>query len=158
MGVLAACSMEKRAEVVCPDVKVIKDTDHITRFKEGPGRDITDIMLEANLRRANGSCEVFSDYIELFLVIDMQANQGAALEAGIGNLDLIVGITDLSGKFVEKRKMPVKLIFPANQPVINYTERFQVIIPLEEKQSPLDFRLYVGYGLSKDELQYNRSQ
>lgn len=157
MGILAACSTEKSVPVVCPEVKVLKDTDHVTRFKEGPGRDITDITLQANLRRANGLCESFDDHVEVFLGIDMQASQGAALEANQTELDLIVGITDLSGKFVQKRRIPLELVFPANQPVINYSERLQIVIPLKEDQAPAEFRLYVGYGLSKEELRYNRA-
>ena len=41
----------------CPKTQLLKDTDIITAYRSGLGRDITDIRYEAEINGFKGSCE-----------------------------------------------------------------------------------------------------
>ena len=40
----------------CPKVAVLADASHMTVFRDGPGRDLTDVQFEADLGRIRGEC------------------------------------------------------------------------------------------------------
>ena len=162
---LAACSGSgfgrTQVEVVCPSVRVIKDTNFLTRFKDGPGRDITDIELQADLVRAAGVCELDDDNVRVFLNIDIEALQGTANQTSTQVVDLIIGIVGIDGKLIAPapighRKLPIDLTFPPNQSQIKYSEIIRIDIPLEPNQSADDFIIYSSFGLTKDEYKYNQ--
>ncbi|WP_420548310.1 hypothetical protein [Curvivirga sp.] len=163
LSALAACAGLGRTQedVVCPSVRVIKDTDVLTRFKPGPGRDITDIELQAELVRAAGVCEAYDDHADVFLNIDIQALQGTANQSSNQVVDLIIGIVGPDGELIAPapighRKLPLNLTFPSNQSQIVYKEVIRVDVPFSEEQSPDDFIIYVSFGLSKEEYKYNQ--
>lgn len=165
LALLAACSGSglgrTQVEVVCPSVRVIKDTDFLTRFKDGPGRDITDIELQANLVRAAGVCELDDDNVRVFLNINIEALQGTANQASTQMVELIIGIVGADGKLIAPapmghRKLPIDLTFPPNQSQIRYSEIIRVDIPLEPDQSAGDFIIYTSFGLTKEEYKFNQ--
>ena len=66
MAVLTACesvdnfnpfSDTKSGPPKCPTIKFLKDADEITVYKSGPGKDLRDIIFEAELTGFKGECE-----------------------------------------------------------------------------------------------------
>ena len=58
----AACGiLEKDQRYACPAVFILQDAQNLTRFKPGPGRDITDIRFEAEIFDFRGQCNFDED-------------------------------------------------------------------------------------------------
>lgn len=155
---LAGCSglADQNKPATCPQVKVLKDLGQITRYREGPGRDITDVLLEAQFTRVAGECNVDDDIVELGLIVNMQARQGPALSADATAVNMLVAVTGKDKKVLSRRVMPVRFDFSNNQSTISYLERFLIDIPKTAAQKSEDFTVFMGYELSQEELEFNR--
>lgn len=154
--ILSACEIAKPVEVACPQVKVLQDVGNIIRFQEGQGRDITDIVLEAEFQRVVGECEVSDEFVEVAVYVELSAAQGAALRNSFADAGIFMAVADPERRIMSRRSMPVKFAFPGNRSRISYIERFLVDIPKTEAQKAENFVVYMGFELSREELQFNR--
>ena len=48
--------------------------------------------------------------------------------------------------------------FPGNQTRAHYTDEFELVIPKLSGQSVDDFLIFIGFELTNEELEYNRSR
>ena len=157
--IMTACVsdiFEESAIVNSPETRVLDSGAKLLRYKEGPGRDITDIILEAELTQVAGECEVNEENVEVGLILSLQASKGPALESNAAKIDLIMAVTDQDQQFMEKQKMDIQLDFSGNRSTIGYQERFYIDIPLKEGQKSDDFKIYITFLLSEEELNFNK--
>ncbi|WP_259782250.1 hypothetical protein [Aestuariispira ectoiniformans] len=157
--VLSACegvNWSKPAPATCPEVRVLEDLGKVTRYKPGPGRDITDVLLEAEFSRVAGDCNVSDDSIEVGLYVGMNASQGPAEQSDAAEVNMIMAIADADRHIISRRSMPIKFSFAGNNSKIYYQERFLAEIPRKKDDNPEDYSIYLGYELSRDELNFNR--
>ena len=156
--ILSACEIAKPVEVSCPKVKVLEDVGNITRFRDGPGRDITDIILEAEFQRVAGECEVSDEFVEVAIYVELTAAQGAALRNPSADASIFMAVADPEKRILSRRAMPIKFAFPGNRSRISYIERFLVDIPKTEAQKAENFVVYMGFEMTREELEFNRSE
>ncbi|MDF3074363.1 MAG: hypothetical protein K0S54_2030, partial [Alphaproteobacteria bacterium] len=58
--IAAGCSskaQEARNAASCPKAYIVGDASSLVRFKQGPGRDPTDVLFRADVMRAENKCE-----------------------------------------------------------------------------------------------------
>ncbi len=82
---LAGCSGDDNEdEAPCPAAKVLGEPSELTRFRDAPGNDPTDILFEARMMRVIGECTYDLDGgdIEIDLEVVMEVVRGAALADG----------------------------------------------------------------------------
>ena len=60
----AGCAGEADIAVKCPDIRIPADTERLTRFRDGGGRDITDVRVQAEVTYLSGSCTVEDEAID----------------------------------------------------------------------------------------------
>ena len=84
MFVLVACdAQESSTAPECPKIVIVKETAEMTAFRPGPGRDLTDIVLDVRIDRYGGSCETDleddrSGQVDVDLQVFFQATRGPA--------------------------------------------------------------------------------
>lgn len=158
---LAACEgmdFSKPGTAKCPEVRVLEDLGELVRYKPGPGRDITDIILEAEFTRVAGECTVNDEVIDVGLYVGMNASQGPAERGDKAKVNMIMAIADADRNILSRRVMPIELSFEGNSSKIYYQERFLAEIPRKKGDSPDSYAIYLGYELTKGELEFNRGQ
>ena len=154
---LGACETQKPSTVACPRVLVDEDVGNLTRFRDGPGRDITDIVVRSEISRIAGACEVTDEVVNVEFGIELKAERGAA-GTGRVNLPLFVAVVDESGKVIDRQSFSETADFSGNRSQMALRDVFTVAIPRKQGAATDSHRVYVGFELTRDEVTYNREQ
>ena len=156
--VLSGCA--QRLVPPCPSVRVDAATAGFTKFKDGPGRDLTDIEYQADIVGFKGECDYDDEEVQVTFNVDFALTGGAAAKGGEAPLYYFVAIPQFFPTAEGKRVMKVNHRLPART---GARETFSesgvtVTIPLKKDQAGASFDVYVGFQLDAAQLEYNRSR
>ena len=155
---LAACAgPQAAAPVACPRVLVDEDVASLTRFREGPGRDITDIVVQAAIARIAGACEVDDEVVSVEFGIELMAERGAAGGTTV-DMPLFVAVIGGDGAVIDRQGFTERAQFQGNRTQVALRDVFVIDIPRQQGVATDSYRIYVGFELSRDEVTYNRAQ
>ena len=140
----------------CPTLKPLQNGEKVVRYKPGVGRDITDVILEAEFTQFDGECQANEELVEVGVSIGMKASKGPALEGDLTKVGVILAITDLDKKIIDQSVFDVTLDFSGNRSTISYFERFLIDIPLKEGVKSDEFNIYLTFALSPEEMDFNK--
>lgn len=152
---------EKKPEP-CPRITVLKNTSNLTKFRDGQGRDLTDILFEAKVVNVYSTCQYAVDYttragsIDTQVAVEFEGRRGPANTTRKGTLEYFVAVVDADRNILTKQTYPFTLAFPDNQTV--NTVRDDPVTLTFNTDGTMDgrhFEIYTGLQLSAEELHYN---
>lgn len=159
---VTACTVFQAEEPppACPRISILGDAATLTRFRPGPGRDLTDVLYEGVVTGVNGSCAYADDgkrALSMKVSLVIEAARGPAMRDGRAAFPYFVGITDLSRNVLNKQRFSVTVVFPGNRTRLVVTDNPVALeIPVKAGRGGQDFEVFVGFQLSRPELEYNR--
>ncbi|MFH1803807.1 MAG: hypothetical protein ABID63_02830 [Pseudomonadota bacterium] len=160
-GLLAACGSSFFEEPVipaCPRAFLPSDTASLTEFN-GAGRDLTDVIVQADFDGYNGNCAYDLDdkVVEILISPVILAELGPAATNRNASLQYFVALKDPDGNFIEKSVFDVALVFPNNLNLVRYRDKEVTLkLPLDDVWAGPDYEIYLGFQMSRDQLDYNR--
>lgn len=158
LTILSGCALEPVPP--CPEIRIDSNTSTLTKFKPGEGRDITDVMYQAEIVSFEGTCQFDDDGVEAVMDVDMMVSGGPAVEPGQIDLYYFVAIPrffpDPAGKKVFSRKYKIPSGGPRRERLTESNVR--IFIPLEDKLTAAGYDVYLGFQLTDEQLQYNRQR
>jgi hypothetical protein len=152
---VAGCGGGER-QPPCPKIFLASETSALTRFRDGPGRDITDVAFEAELLGYSGSCKYDKNMLNIELNVDFAVTRGPAGAANRARFDYFVAVPRLFPDPAGKRVFDVDAEIPANQRRIQFRDEIQLDIPLANRNEGPANEIYVGLQLAPEELERNR--
>ena len=155
---LTACAPPPDMLITCPLIRIPQNTERLTRFAPGDGRDITDVVLRAEVKFLSGECTIGEKKIVMTFPIVVRGLRGPAETDGTEPVDVFVAVTTRAKKPLSLRAWPLVLRFQGNRNVVVSSEVITVLIPKTAEQSNKDFLVYLGFRPSKEELSYNREE
>lgn len=166
MFTLSACSAFSNEVVVapeCPHIIIVKDTAELTTFRPGPGRDLTDVVLDARIDRFGGECETDlesdkSGTVNVDLQMIFEATRGPANETRTGEFSFFVAIANRDGAILAKKVFGTEFAFEGNRNRIGGIEELTQEIPLRAGELGEDFDIFIGFQLDPEQLKYNRAK
>ena len=161
LGVLAACTStdeadKARAALGCPGASILGGTEHITQFKTGDGRDLIDVMFEADIRNIGSGCKQLKGRIVSEVSFELVATRGPAAESREGNFIYFVAVTNAAGRVLAKETFDTTIAFAANRRRAGTIELTEQSIPLPAGATSANFEILIGFQLTPDQLKYNR--
>lgn len=164
MFTLVACSIGgSPVAPPCPHIIIVKDTAEMTTFRPGPGRDLTDVVLDARIDRFDGECETDlesdrSGQVNVDLQLFFEAIRGPANTTREGKFRYYVAIGDRTGAILAKKLFSTEFEFEGNRNRIGAAEELTQEIPLRPGDLGDDFDIFIGFQLSPEQLDYNRAK
>lgn len=164
MFTLVACASEESPTApACPNIVIVKDTAELTAFRPGPGRDLTDVVLDARIDRFDGECETDLEpgrigTVSVDLQLFFEAIRGPANTTRQGEFSYYIAIGDRNGKILAKKVFSTEFEFEGNRNRIGAAEELTQEIPLGSGDLGDDFDIFVGFQLSPEQLDYNRAK
>jgi hypothetical protein len=165
---LGGCSMfggddedadiDKAAPQPCPTVGVLDGADRITVFN-GRGRDLTDVVVRGEIRKAVTKCKYDTDEhtISVDLAFDGLAEMGPAATSRDMTLKGFVAITRTDGKIVNKQEFDLPISFAGATRQVRFEKVFEdSVVPYGGTVNGSIYEFLVGFQLSHDQLEYNR--
>ncbi|NKB48167.1 MAG: hypothetical protein GKS02_02265 [Alphaproteobacteria bacterium] len=163
--VLAACSSadDEALAPQCPHIVIVKDTSELTAFRPGPGRDLTDVVLDARIDRFEGECVTDLESsrpvkVNVDLQMIFEATRGPASETRTGEFSFFVAIANRSGDILAKRVFDTEFEFEGNRNRIGGIEELTQEIPLRRGERGEDFDIFIGFQLDPEQLKYNQAK
>ena len=161
MMALAGCEgidLTQETAFRCPEILIPLNTERVTRFAPGTGRDITDVVLQAEVKFLSGECSLEEDNITMTFPIAVRGERGPAERDGVEVMDVFLAVATPDRKILTRREIPMTLPFEGNRTTIVSSDIVTVNIPRDEQQTVDDFLVFMGLALSRDELAYNREE
>jgi hypothetical protein len=161
---LSACSGEmfqRTEERPCPPVLLESSTATLTQFRPGPGRDLTDVVMEAELAGYQGECQYDDEtgVVTVDLALDINASLGPAATDRSQTLRYFVALPRFYPSERGKQVFETTLAFPDSMNRVRYVgEELSIEVPMDPNESALDYPIYIGFQLTQDQVEFNRAQ
>lgn len=165
---LSACSgnwwEDKKETRPCPKVSILADAASETTFAPGPGRDLTDIVHQGEVTGFAGACLYDTDSktgegtLDVELRLDLSAVRGPADTSRRASLRYFVSLTDNKLAVLTRESFDVAAEFPGNRTQAKIEKQpIYLSIPIKKGQTGADFQVFVGFQLTREQLDYNRA-
>jgi hypothetical protein len=147
----------------CPQIGLLKDADHMTVFGDGPGRDISDVVFDAEIKGFKGECEYVGgapDYTEVVLNLRVSFDLllGPAARGRDHKFGYFVAMPDFFPRQDGKSGFSAAVKFPPRRNRVTFTDDpLEITIPLSESRRGPDTKVVISFALSRDQLNFNRS-
>jgi len=158
---LAGCSKDfaDPGAPACPRVALLADAAHLTVYRQGPGRDLTDIVYQADLGRISGEC-VYThskSKVTVEMKLPISAKRGPADRDRVVDLPYFVAVVDNQSHILARQEFGTTIEFAQDQTEAGTVEELEQIIPLKKDQPGSAFQVMVGFRLTPEQLKQNRA-
>lgn len=153
---LGACASAE-SSLPCPEVALLDGVDRMTRFRDGEGRDLTDVEFEATMRGVSGTCDYESGGVDVLTRLEIEVRRGPAIGPGrSASFDFFVALLDPSETMIAKEVFHTEVPFEGNLGRVFDIEELEQVVPLPDvNRGPL-YSVLIGFQLTEEELAYNR--
>lgn len=153
--VVSCAGDEEEPRFFCPGVAVVQDAGQIVHF-QGDGRDLTDVVYEADIGAAIVDCEFDDDLIESELAVRVRVGRGPASVDPRVRFTYFVAIADASRSIVAREEFDVDMALPENKTLIEKVDQVDYQLPVRPGQSGGEYRIFIGFVLTPDDYEYNK--
>lgn len=167
LGLSACDSMKiwrKAKPEPCPRVTVLKNASELTRFKEGLGRDLIDVLFEAKFTDVLSLCKYDVDYdtraglIEVKVAPVIAAMRGAADQNRYADVEYFVALVDDKREILQKNTFNMRLAFPGNLTQNEVRdEPVDLEIVTDGSKDGTNYEIYLGFQMTREEMAYQKS-
>jgi hypothetical protein len=158
---LAGCSSTEKAEkreAACPQAVIPADSAKITRFRDGPGRDMTDVVSEGEILDILVQCKYDKKSVNVDLQVALGSTRGPADRSKVTEYDYFVAVVDPEQNILTKEPFRVRFEFKDNQTKLGSIEELEPRLPLKDVMKGPDYQILIGFQLTPEELAWNRDQ
>ena len=155
LALLSACAGEPETRP-CPRAVVLNDAARQVKFN-GAGRDLTDVLFEAQIQTGQLVCEYDENVLDVDLQVNVVASRGPANSDRLANIRYFVAVAQTDQTILARESFDIAIPFPGNRTRVSGLEEIGQVITLPQGQDGGDYRIYVGLELTHEELEYNRA-
>lgn len=163
---LAACSGKEDQGAPCPQARVLGEPSEMTRYRDGPGRDPTDVLFVARMMKVVGECDypTKGGPIDVDLEVTMDVLRGPAMTDEAAGFRYFVALTewteDATGEPVihSREAFPVETRIPAGHRGLTYRDVLRIKVPRTDARDVRRYVIYLGFELTMEELSRNRER
>ncbi len=132
----------------------------MTKFNPGPGRDITDVSFTGLVADFRAECKFEKDLsaVDIRMSIVFQLSRGAGIRDRQVDFSYYVAMPYFHPKPEGKRVFVKKSEFQGNRARLGLIEEVRLTIPLARNVKHDEYRIFLGFQLSEEQVRYNRSQ
>ena len=156
----AGCStkaQEARNAASCPKAYIVGDASSLVRFKQGPGRDPTDVLFRADVMKAENKCEFSRSgvIIETKVQLGVQEGPAAASQNRQAVFNYFVALIGPNNQIIAREEFTADYRFEGNRTRLAGVEELTQRAGFGADQAGA-YQVAVGIAVSQEELNYNR--
>ena len=148
----------------CPNYWVVADAANVVKFRDGPGRDLTDVNYEGKIVGVQLGCvshidrETRTGTMDVDVTIRFRVQRGPANRDRKARFDYFIRVVGPNGNILEGKNLSVVIDFPGNKTRLQFRsppltlEQFRIT----SKRSNTYYRIFAGFKLNREELDSNR--
>ena len=160
LATLGGCT-NQRTLPPCPNVFALAEARHVDRFREGLGRDLTDVDYSVRLDNWKGTCGYKprdEDWdVNIDLEVSFTVTRGPANGSGAAEFEYFAAIPAFFPKEEGKETIPVSVKFPAGINTVHpISGPIYLTFPVRTDDVIDKYNVYLGVQVTPDELERNR--
>jgi hypothetical protein len=150
---VAACSPSSQVArpANCPKVAVLNELSELTRFRPGPGRDLTDVELEARFAGLSFGCRYEKTAVSVEFDLEIEARRGPALAAPKAEFQYFAAVTNPAGEIVSKETFDADIEFKGNTTRVVLGDELIQRIPLVDTSTAPNWSILIGLQLTDEQ-------
>jgi hypothetical protein len=141
---------------ICPQGLILADAGEVTIFREGPGRDITDVMAQARIADVAVGCKPDRRSVAVDLQVAIAAERGAANRDGRQDVEYFVAVVDPQGEILTRQTFRMSFVWPENRMRVGTVDELEPRIPIAGPDKAPAYQIWVGLQLTEEQLAWNR--
>ena len=160
---LAACTAkDDRLAPPCPSIVVVQELANVTQFLPGEGRDLTDVVMQGKVTGFDGFCETelekdTTGEVTVDLRVLLAFTRGPANTDRKGSYSYFVAIADREDNPMQKHVFDSAVTFTGNRGRVAAYEELTLKVPLRAGENGGDYSVLIGFQLTPEQVEYNRS-
>jgi hypothetical protein len=141
----------------CPAGLLLADASEATIFRDGPGRDLSDVVAQVRIADIAVACSHDRQGVRVDLQVAIGAERGPANRAGRHEADYFVALVDPEGNVLRRDSFRVAFVWPENRMRVGVVEDLEPrLVNVPRERAPA-YRIWVGLQLNEEQLARNRS-
>lgn len=159
---LAACGgTDPIAPIACPRPAIPADAADLTRYRDGPVRDLTTLEFDAKLNGLSGGCRPGrrGEAVDLRITPSFVVDRGPALTGRAVQVPWLVAVLDnrTDQPLGRPQRFATTVVFGPNETRANVEgQSITIALPVSEERRATDYRVLVMLQLEEQELEQNR--
>lgn len=141
---------------ICPQGLILADASEVTVFRDGPGRDLTDVMVQARIADVVVDCKPERRQVRVDLQVAIAAERGPANRSGKQPVDYFVAVVDPQGQVMTRQSFRMNFEWPENRQRVGQVDDLEPRIPIEAPDKAPEYQIWVGLQLTEEQLNWNR--
>jgi hypothetical protein len=156
---LAGCGLFEREKRpgACPRFLILGGAEEVTKFRPGPGRDVTDIAFRASVADFKGTCGYDKNTVKVTLSVVFEVERGPAGATRDAAFQYFVAIPQFHPDPAGKQVFPITTRLEGSAPRLVPAEAIDITIPVKDKQLGAEYEVYIGFQLTPEEIEWNRT-
>ena len=149
----------------CPNYWVVADATSVVKFRDGPGRDLTDVNYEGEIVAVQLGCisninrKTRTGTMIVDVTVRFDAARGPANRDRKARFDYFIRILDPNRKILKGEDLGIVIDFPGNKTRLQFRSQPLVFeLPITSKWPRSYYRIFAGFKLTRDELDFNRKK
>lgn len=155
---VAGCG--NKTEPACPEGVIPIDASKIMVFRDGPGRDLTDVLSTGNIQNMLMQCRYEKNAVDVYnFQIAITADRGPADRSKSADYEYWVAIVDPDRNILIRKEYKQHFDFKDNVNHVGIVvSDLELRIPMQDVMKAPNYQVIVGFQLTPDQLAWNRSQ
>ncbi len=154
-------SAEKLLQSPCPQVEIVDDLSSISDFINPKKQVKNNLISRVDLKSAESTCKLSSKTAIVDLKLIFNGHLGAkgrkkSTDKPFFSYPFFVAVTTPTGKIMAKEIFAASLTYGSKENEHTYFENLRQIIPIKSKNQANNYRVLIGFQVTKDQLAYNR--
>ncbi|TDH60546.1 hypothetical protein E2C06_21600 [Dankookia rubra] len=145
--------------MACPRPGILAEGADLTRYRPGAVRDLTTLEWDARIAGISGGCNPGrrNASIEVTLVANFSVERGAGTEGRVIDLPWFVAVVDnRDERILSRRSFTERITFARNETRTTVESGpISLSLPVGEQRRAGDYRIYVSFDLSPEDLAFN---
>ena len=142
----------------CPPILILKDAGSLTRYAPGTSKDITDVLFQAKIVDFRGICDYNKERtrVEIDLNLAFDLLRGPANRDRKASFEYFVAIPRFHPAPQGRNTFSIDAAFDGQATRARSTDRIELEIPIDPKLDRETYAIYLGFQLTRQELDDNR--
>jgi hypothetical protein len=154
---LAGCSSHGGGpQLVCPIAEITPGLGMIPQFGPGAGHKPSDVQVSGIITSIKPDCSRAENGITIKAAVAIMARR-AYQEVKTTQLPYFIAVADSRQHILAKQAFTLNVEFIANESYHSYTENITVHLPLSSVAAGGDYIVLAGFQLTKDQLDFMRT-
>ncbi len=144
---------------------MLSEPAELTRFREGPGRDLTDVSFKAYIVRVVGDCAYDDEEggeIDVELTVAIDVLRGPANARDLAAFSYFVAVSEYiegggsTPAVLGREAFTVEAPFAEGKKGLRYTDVLDITIPRPDNRDVRNYVPFLGIELTPEEMAYNK--